>query len=79
VVGPDGTVTPKPVELGPVADGLRVIRSGIAPTDRVIVTGTQAAMPGTKVQARLTRIAPVAPPSAGASSAAPVSGEVTFR
>jgi len=79
VVGPDGTVTPKPVELGPVADGLRVIRSGIAPTDRVIVTGTQAAMPGTKVQARLTRIAPVAPPSAGASSPAPVSGEVTFR
>jgi len=79
VAAPDGTVVPKPVELGPVAEGLRVVRSGLLPTDRVIVTGTQLAMPGTKVQAKLTRIAPVAPPAAMASSAAPVSGEATFR
>jgi len=79
VAAPDGTVVPKPVELGPVAEGLRVVRSGLLPTDRVIVTGTQLAMPGTKVQAKLTRIAPVAQPAATASSAAPISGEATFR
>ncbi len=34
-VGPDGTVVPKPVELGPVTDdNLRVIRSGSPPTTR---------------------------------------------
>lgn len=79
VAAPDGTVVPRPVELGPVAEGLRVIRSGIAPTDRVIVTGTQLAMPGTKVQAKLTRIAPIAAPPATAATAAPLSGEATFR
>ena len=34
-VAPDGTVVPKPVELGPVTDdNLRVIRSGITADDR---------------------------------------------
>ncbi|MGZ5849569.1 MAG: efflux RND transporter periplasmic adaptor subunit, partial [Methyloceanibacter sp.] len=37
-VAPDGTVVPKPVELGPVTDdNLRVIRSGITPDDSVII------------------------------------------
>jgi RND family efflux transporter MFP subunit len=55
-VGKDGTVVAKPVELGPVIDGLRVIRSGLLPTDRVIVTGTQSAAPGGKVDAKPGKI-----------------------
>ncbi len=49
-VGPDGTVVPKLVELGPLSsDGLRVIRSGIVPSDRVIINGLMRARPGSKV------------------------------
>ncbi len=33
-VGNDDVVQAKPVTLGPIVDGLRVIRSGLQPTDR---------------------------------------------
>ncbi len=49
VVAEDGTVTPHPVMLGPKIDGLRVIRSGIAATDKVIISGLTRARPGAKV------------------------------
>jgi len=49
-VSPDGTVVPKPVELGSVTDdGLRIIRSGITPDDEVIINGLLRARPGQKV------------------------------
>ncbi len=38
-VGPDNKVVGKPVKLGGMARGLRVIASGLAPTDRVVVGG----------------------------------------
>jgi membrane fusion protein, multidrug efflux system len=50
VVAEDGTVGVKVVELGPMVDGLRVIRSGLAPTDRIIIDGLQRARPGQKVK-----------------------------
>jgi len=56
VVGKDNTVAAKPVETGPIVGNLRVIRSGIAKTDRIIVQGVQFAMPGAKVSPRVTRI-----------------------
>ena len=60
VVAQDGSVTPKAVQLGPVVQGLRVIKSGLAPTDRVIIAGLQrAAQPGAKVTAQNGRIQPV--------------------
>ena len=49
-VAADGTVVPKPVEVGALYGGLRVVRRGLAPTDRVIVDGLMHAMPGTKVK-----------------------------
>jgi RND family efflux transporter MFP subunit len=48
-VGPDSTVVPKQVEVGDVQGGLRVIRSGLAPNDRVIIDGIPRAAPGAKV------------------------------
>ena len=48
-VSPDGTVVPKPVEVGDLRGGLRVILSGLAPDDRVIIDGLVRAIPGTKV------------------------------
>ena len=48
-VAADGTVVPKPVETGDLRGGLRVIRSGLAAEDRVIIDGIVRAVPGSKV------------------------------
>jgi len=48
-VSRDGVVVPKPVEIGDLRGGLRVIRSGLAPGDRVIIDGIPHAAPGAKV------------------------------
>ncbi|MGV3632924.1 MAG: efflux RND transporter periplasmic adaptor subunit [Pseudorhodoplanes sp.] len=49
VVRPDDTVTQKYVELGPLSGGDRVVRSGLEPTDRIIVEGLMRVRPGIKV------------------------------
>ena len=49
-VSPAGTVAPKKVQVGDIRGGLRVIRSGLAPNDRVIVDGLPYATPGAKVK-----------------------------
>ena len=59
-VGADGTVTPKPVEVGDTEDGLRVVRSGLLPTDRVVIDGIVRVRPGAKVNAVAGEIKPVA-------------------
>ena len=50
-VGPDNVVQAKPVVLGPLVDGLRVVRSGLAATDKVVLDGLANPMvrPGSKV------------------------------
>lgn len=49
VVKEDDTVEARPVELGPMDEGLRVIRDGLKANDRVIVEGIQRARVGAKV------------------------------
>ena len=51
-VTPDGTVAPKRVQVGDIRNGLRVIQSGLAPDDRVIIDGLPYARPGSKVDAQ---------------------------
>jgi hypothetical protein len=48
-VAPNGTVVPKIVQLGGLDHGLRVVRSGLAANDRVIINGLVRAQPGMKV------------------------------
>src|SRR3569833_1330285 len=48
VVKKDNTVEARPVVLGPLDGGLRVIREGLKPEDRVIVEGIQRARIGAK-------------------------------
>jgi RND family efflux transporter MFP subunit len=48
-VGADNVVTPKHVEVGDLRDGLRVIRAGLAPSDKVIIDGIPTARAGAKV------------------------------
>ena len=51
-VGADNVVQAKPVTLGPLVDGLRVIRAGLAANDNVVLDGLANPMvrPGAKVQ-----------------------------
>ncbi len=59
-VGPDNRVVPKPVTLGPLAEGLRVVRSGLSAEDRVIIQGLANPMvrPGAPVTPQPGEIKP---------------------
>jgi RND family efflux transporter MFP subunit len=57
-VAGDGTVSMKRVELGPITEGLRIVRSGLSPDDRIVIDGLQRARPGQKVKAEDGKIEP---------------------
>ena len=50
-VGGDNVVKAKAVTLGPLVDGLRVVREGLDPSDQVVLNGLANPMvrPGAKV------------------------------
>jgi membrane fusion protein, multidrug efflux system len=58
VVKDDDTVEERQVTLGPLDEGLRVIREGLKPEDRVIVDGLQRARVGAKVSPHTAPAAP---------------------
>lgn len=49
VVAEDGTANRRPVTLGPLHEGLRIVRAGLQADDWVIIRGVQRARPGQKV------------------------------
>jgi RND family efflux transporter MFP subunit len=49
VIGPEDLIAQKVVQPGRLLAGLRVIRSGLAAEDRVVISGVQRARPGRKV------------------------------
>jgi RND family efflux transporter MFP subunit len=49
VVDTESTARPKYVTLGDVVDGLRVVKDGLAPDDRVVTNGIARIRPGQKV------------------------------
>ena len=80
VVAADGKVSERPVEPGALANGLRVIRSGLQAADRVVIDGVQRVKVGKPVKTSLVQIQPgpstadskdtepyITPPSAAAS------------
>jgi multidrug efflux system membrane fusion protein len=48
-VAADGTVKPKIITTGELRGGLRVVRSGLEPSDRVVIDGLIRAVPGSRV------------------------------
>ena len=56
VVKDNDTVEAKEIVLGPLDEGLRVIREGLKAEDRVIVDGTQRARVGAKVSPHASKI-----------------------
>lgn len=70
-VAADGTVTPRPVTLGPVVDGLRAVRSGLNGDEQIIINGLMRARPGAKVTPQQGKIeVPGTPAAAPAAPAA---------
>jgi RND family efflux transporter MFP subunit len=56
LVNAEDIVEPRPIAIGPVVDGLRVVYDGLAGGERVIVAGGQRAYPGMQVTATPGRI-----------------------
>lgn len=59
VVTDSGTVEPRLVTLGPTAEGLRIVRSGVSATDSIIIDGLMRVRPGAKVTPTPGAITPV--------------------
>lgn len=78
VVGKDGNVALRPVELGPLVNGLRSVRSGISANDKVVISGTQFAQPGSKVATRAGKIEPPQPGVVPKSFSAPAASQATL-
>ena len=58
----DGTVEPRAIREGPrYAGGLRIVRRGLAPDDRIIINGLMRARPGAKVDPQPGTIEPPSP------------------
>lgn len=52
VVNGDGKAEYRPVRLGPVIDGLRVVREGVKPGEKIVINGLQRVHPGAPVAAK---------------------------
>lgn len=58
----------RPVTLGPVIEGLRVVREGLQPGERVVVNGLQRLRPGAPLTPRVVPMVPEASASPSGSS-----------
>jgi hypothetical protein len=52
LVGKDRIAVAKKVEIGDLRGGLRVIKSGLLPTDTVVIDGIPAIKPGSRISPR---------------------------
>lgn len=50
VVGAGNKVEYRAVQLGPIVDGLRIVRAGLDPQDLVVVNGLQRVRPGVQIE-----------------------------
>jgi RND family efflux transporter MFP subunit len=56
VVAADNGVERRPLELGPIHEGLRIVRSGLTADERVIINGIQFIRPGMSIDPQLTEL-----------------------
>jgi multidrug efflux system membrane fusion protein len=56
VVGADSKAEYRPVKLGPVIDGLRVVREGLKPGEKIVINGLQRVRPGAPVTAETVKM-----------------------
>ncbi|MFM2421756.1 MAG: hypothetical protein RL291_286, partial [Pseudomonadota bacterium] len=70
-VSEDGTVTRRNVQLGPVIEGLRIVRAGLTADEWIVTKGLARARPGSKVNARRE---PIGGPPSGPGGPATAKG-----
>ena len=58
VAGKDGKVSTRSIETGPLVEGLRVVRTGLQPRDKVVLDGLARLQPGGPVRVKLIQIRP---------------------
>jgi len=80
-LGRDGKTVQRPVETGPMIEGLRVVKTGIAPTEMIVIDGLARLQPAMAVNAKTVKIQPRAKDDAPTSSplSAPPASEATAR
>jgi multidrug efflux system membrane fusion protein len=74
VAGADGKAEYRPVKLGPLFDGLRVVREGLKGGEKIVVNGLQRVRPGAPLTAQTVTMdvdaaTPAATPTAASASA----------
>jgi multidrug efflux system membrane fusion protein len=74
-LGPDNKVQYRPVRLGPLVDGLRVVKEGLKADEVIVVNGLQRVRPGMPVTPTTVPMEGPAPGSAAAPSAEPAKGK----
>jgi RND family efflux transporter MFP subunit len=68
-VGTDNSAAYTPVQLGPMVDGLRLVRAGLQTGDRIIVNGLQRVRPGAPVTPKEVPMEDASAPADGQSTA----------
>jgi len=58
VVGREGKASTRNIETGPLIEGLRVVKSGLQPQDKVVLDGLARLQPGAAVRVKLIKIRP---------------------
>ncbi|MBX9884115.1 MAG: efflux RND transporter periplasmic adaptor subunit [Novosphingobium sp.] len=81
VIGQDGKTVQRNVETGPLVEGLRVVKTGLAASEKVVLDGLARLQPGMDVDAKVIALKPRAAADAPASSAirAPAAAEATAK
>jgi multidrug efflux system membrane fusion protein len=77
-IGKNGQPAPMPVVVGPVIDGLRVIKSGLSPSAKVVIRGQQRMMPGMPIQPKLTKIVAEPPKTVSPVAVEQTASSATF-
>jgi RND family efflux transporter MFP subunit len=81
VVNRENKTVARPIETGAIVEGLRIVRAGLAPTDRIIVDGLGRVQPGAAVTPKVTQIKPrpASQPAPNVPLQEPESGQATAR
>jgi multidrug efflux system membrane fusion protein len=75
VLGKDNTLEYRTVKLGPMTEGLRVVRDGLHEGDTIVVSGLQRVRPGATVTPRKVSMAVQANPAGDTSAQSVILGE----
>ena len=70
VVDKDGKAEYRSVKLGPLDDGLRIVREGLKPGEKIVINGLQRVRPGAPIAAQVVPMIAKAAPATAATPAA---------